>query len=598
MSNNLAEIFNFKLIDEKYYCVSPIRFEFCLKKVVIPEYYNSLPVKAVEGFDHLQTIEEVVLPSTLESINDDAFHRCENLKRINIPDSVQYIGDHAFYFCLNLSDIKLPSSLKHIGTCCFQRCEKFSKMEIPHSVTSFGGNVFLSCTNLKEIYISNPVFNSERDTFDSKFLEKIYFKMSFEDFMKCRLSYSKTIFKKAFVLKNGRYVNVGIDLYEITEEKVYVDCDIADERFYSNMYVKEIVLGPNVHRIGNRAFTFCKNLEKCVFSSGLKEIGSSAFYGTSLSSVEIPDSVSSIGEKAFGGISKLEYISFPKILDKFSSWIPFCKQSIKVIWPQRVLNGIDLIPNFAGYCLETLTIPEGITEIRENFITNNSYIKKIIFPKTLRLINSCAFSKLPNLETIDLNNNQTLVAYNAFYKCDKLIFNKKDISAKSSHPNFNVMKTCEFGGKELEDTIGSDVVFYNVFKKYFDEFDSIESLIEYLLKQKRTSLISEVTIDDAIHFDDSGVTCSIPECDIRYVLSKSEEKASIDNFTNDNCKGLVFVYPYRPQITLAILKVEKIKKENLWVDYFDDNEEIHLAKYIIGNKNNLYLLLYDVPDLG
>ena len=55
----------------------------------------------------------------------------------------------------------------------------------------------------------------------------------------------------------------------------------------------------NVKFINSGAFYACENLNTIVFSTNLIDISDEAFYATDLTSVTIPDSVTSIGNYAF-----------------------------------------------------------------------------------------------------------------------------------------------------------------------------------------------------------------------------------------------------------------------------------------------------------
>lgn len=67
-------------------------------------------------------LEEIILPYTIRSIDENAFKRCVSLKRITIPDSVESIGDSSFSGCTSLENVILPKNLKRIYTTSFENC--------------------------------------------------------------------------------------------------------------------------------------------------------------------------------------------------------------------------------------------------------------------------------------------------------------------------------------------------------------------------------------------------------------------------------------------------------------------------------------------
>ena len=72
------------------------------------------------------------------------------------------------------------------------------------------------------------------------------------------------------------------------------------------------IIPNSVTSIGSRAFSYCSSLTSITIPNSVTEIGNYAFEGcSSLSSITIPNSVTSIGERAFASCSALEYLSIP-----------------------------------------------------------------------------------------------------------------------------------------------------------------------------------------------------------------------------------------------------------------------------------------------
>ena len=79
--------------------------------------------------------------------------RNQNIKSYVIPSSVTSIGDRAFLGCGSLSEIVIPSSVTSIGKGAFSCCDSLSEIVIPFSVTSIGDSAFYDCKfpdNLKQ----------------------------------------------------------------------------------------------------------------------------------------------------------------------------------------------------------------------------------------------------------------------------------------------------------------------------------------------------------------------------------------------------------------------------------------------------------------
>ena len=116
--------------------------------------------------------EEYIIPNTVTSIDNYAFHSSQYLKTINIPDGVVSIGSSVFASS-NLESATLPSGLTNISDELFRDCAKLKTVvlpnglistgkysfsgtaidtvDIPQGVTSIGARCFHDCTKLKSI---------------------------------------------------------------------------------------------------------------------------------------------------------------------------------------------------------------------------------------------------------------------------------------------------------------------------------------------------------------------------------------------------------------------------------------------------------------
>ena len=68
-----------------------------------------------------------------------------------IPNSVTSIGDYAFYGCTGLTSVTIPESVTSIGKWAFCECTGLTSIIIPNSVTSIGSKAFYKCNNLRKV---------------------------------------------------------------------------------------------------------------------------------------------------------------------------------------------------------------------------------------------------------------------------------------------------------------------------------------------------------------------------------------------------------------------------------------------------------------
>ena len=92
---------------------------------IIPEGTEKVYVDA----DCCEAIKEVVIPSSVTEISNEAFRNCYHLEKVVIPNSVKKIGKEAFYECRELKELFIPDSVKEIGMETFYNCKKLEKVE-------------------------------------------------------------------------------------------------------------------------------------------------------------------------------------------------------------------------------------------------------------------------------------------------------------------------------------------------------------------------------------------------------------------------------------------------------------------------------------
>lgn len=133
-----------------------------ISKVIIPDSVENLD-EAI--FYNCSKLKEVKLPKNLKYIPSDTFSECTSLKSISIPKSVTKIGQGAFNGCESLKEIKLPANIDYIADFAFDGCTSLKSLTIPDKVTCFKG-CFDVCENLLSITIPTSVKIIDAYTFD------------------------------------------------------------------------------------------------------------------------------------------------------------------------------------------------------------------------------------------------------------------------------------------------------------------------------------------------------------------------------------------------------------------------------------------------
>lgn len=132
----------------------------------IPEEYKGKPVIGIRGdvFANVYTLEEVILPDTIQEIRGGAFKNAIFLRKINLPDGIEEIKGNTFENCYNLEKIEIPDSVIRIGGHAFRNDSNLEEVIISKNskLEEIGSSAFRNCTSLESIRIPRGVSINER----------------------------------------------------------------------------------------------------------------------------------------------------------------------------------------------------------------------------------------------------------------------------------------------------------------------------------------------------------------------------------------------------------------------------------------------------
>ena len=143
--------------------------------------------------------------------------------------------------------------------------------------------------------------------------------------------------------------------------------------FENNTALTSIEIPNGVTSIGEEAFSGCSGLASVTFGDGVTSIGKKAFYGCSaLTNVEIPNSVTSIGDYAFYGCSGLASITIGSGITSIGvSALEYCDKLEKIYLASMVPPCVDSWSLVVDYGNVILYIPRGTLSIYQ--ATDGSY---------------------------------------------------------------------------------------------------------------------------------------------------------------------------------------------------------------------------------
>ena len=340
------------------------------------------------------TVEAETIPAAGHVIVDGVCTACGEL---SYTEGLEYTlsSDKTYYIVTGIGtasgDIIIPDTheglpVKEIGDDAFEDCSSLTSIEIPAGVTSIGDYAFSRCSNLENVTFA----------------------------------------------EGSLLTSIGSSAFGYCSSLTSIEIpagvtELPDGGWYGSRY--------------EGVFSGCSNFERVTFAerSGLTSIGGYAFYNcSSLTSIEIPAGVTSIGDYAFSRCSNLENVTFAEgslltSIGDYAFW--YCSNLDTVYYAGSIENwfNIDFYDFFSnplrngadlyigGELVTAVVVPESITTIGYQ-LTGYTSLTSITIHSGVTSIGSEAFRYCSNLESVTFAEGSQLTSIGdyAFYFCSNL----------------------------------------------------------------------------------------------------------------------------------------------------------------------------------
>ena len=374
-------------------------------------------------------------------IGNSAFEYCGDLTSITIPDSVTSIGDYAFCACDALESITIPDSVRSIGNSAFEYCGALTSITIGSGVTSISNKMFLYCRGLEEITVSedNPVYHSAGNCLIERETKTLI--------LGC---------KNSVIPDDGSVTSIGEFAFSYCTglTSITIPDSVRSIGSYAFGYctgLTSVTIGSGVTSIGYSAFYYCTGLEEITVSKdnpvyhsagnclieretktlilgcknsvipddgSVTSIGEFAFsYCTGLTSITIPDSVTSIGYEAFYNTGYYnDELNWENDVLYIGNWLIKARSNISGSYEIRK-ETVGVGDDAFYYCtdLTSVTIPDSVKSIGED-----------------------AFYGCDDLTSVTIGSGVTSIGKNAFYYCTGL----EAINVSKDNPVYHSAGNC------------------------------------------------------------------------------------------------------------------------------------------------------------
>lgn len=393
------------------------------KEIKIPDSVDTIGSGA---FFYCQNLERITLPSALQTLSSVTFYGCAALSEVTFPASLKTIESSVFDGCRNLSEVKLPASLTAIQSSVFHRCSAKTvfydgSLEQWNHITADNDVLGYSCPSLvMDDYTAQfiPVEDDPDHPFPGPPPKTVTI-----------TKYTGT--ESTVILPST------ISSWPVTK--------IGEDALKDNTTITSVTIPASVTEIGANAFAGCTNLTSVTYGgdwsnltiqSGnpavedaakdaaneqlfdfefilnntavivtnykyngaaadvtipsryqgkpVTTIGHAAFFNSAVTSVTIPDSVTSISDEAFINCPKLTNISIPNSV----TYIGFSAFS-------------------SCTSLKSITLPSSLSFISGALFLGCSQLTTIHIPVSVTSIGNNAFADCPSLMTVTYPGSKT-----------------------------------------------------------------------------------------------------------------------------------------------------------------------------------------------
>lgn len=391
---------------------------------------KSIGLAAFYGTEQLYPkFKEIKIPDSVDTIGSGAFFYCQNLERITLPSALQTLSSVTFYGCAALSEVTFPASLKTIESSVFDGCRNLSEVKLPASLTAIQSSVFHRCS-AKTVFYDGSLEQWNHITADNDVLGYSCPSLVMDDYT---AQFIPVEDDPDHPFPGPPPKTVTITKYTGTESTVILPSTISswpvtkigEDALKDNTTITSVTIPASVTEIGSNAFADCTNLtsvnyegdwSKLTIQSGnpaVQDAANEQLFDFAFT----PDNTAVIvrykGTAADVTIPS-RYKGKPVTMIDHAAFHDSAVTSVTI--PDSVTSIPDDVFAFCSQ-LTNISIPNSVTFIGFSAFNSCTSLKSITLPSSLSTIQSSAFYNCGNLETIRIPVSVTFIGNYAFAGC-------------------------------------------------------------------------------------------------------------------------------------------------------------------------------------
>lgn len=386
---------------------------------------NSIYATYPEWDSYKEDIRRVEIGEGITSIGDFSFYKYFNLESVSLPEGLTRIGNYTFAYCNSLKGVTLPSTLEALGEkqlnynsngFTFYECKALETITIPESLKVMGGGTFNNCSSLREVRWNatecdacpDDAVNSYIGNFYATNVSDVYFGPDVK-VLSDRLFFDvSSLFN---IHTQGSIEYVGADAFKGT---AWVASQDRDKVIYIDKAAVMYIMGLEIPE----KFTV-------IFKEGTMGIADLIFDGNEyLQKVEIPESVTRIGQSAFRGCTNLSSVNWNPVDIDVLNPTPYNGQLFSSALEEVIFGAnVKSIHSYLFYdCknLQNLTLPESLEYIGSYAFQNCESITELSIPDNVVEIGDYAISFCSDLQKLSVGKNLKTVGFGFLSICNNL----------------------------------------------------------------------------------------------------------------------------------------------------------------------------------
>ncbi len=419
----------------------------------------------IPNFEGCTALKQVILPGTLQAIQENAFKGCTGLEVITIPSTVTTIGEGAFEGCTSLTrfdgtyvsadrryvvrdnhvlafapagltETTIPDGVTHINAGVFANNTTIKTINLSAELTTVEARAFKGCTALPIIRFRTQIASIGAEAFmGCSALRSVYSdavtppSIGTDAFANCHSSLAAHVTAGNLAAYEAipAWIALNVTTGQPWNEIWYTTADgnACDHQgmwyVVSNTYVDgKGILSFDHDLTSLREGNFQSfSLLSISLPAGIESIGNYAFRWCSLASITLPENLQSIGTAAFAFCTSLTSITLPENLLSIGASAFYGSALTSITLPE----GLESLGSAAfRECtsLTSITLPEGTQSIAAEVFRGCSSLTSITLPEGLLSIGDGIFYGCSSLLSISLPDGLQAIGSEAFRDCTAL----------------------------------------------------------------------------------------------------------------------------------------------------------------------------------